>query len=280
MKKNFLLTLLFCLSLFISNGQINTPQASPMCEISQSVGVSNVSITYNRPGVKNRIIFGDLVPYDKMWRTGANKATKVTFSKDVKVGGKDLPAGDYSLFTIPSEKEWTIIFNKELNLWGTGDYKQDKDALRINVPSETLEKSIESFTIDFGSFTPSGAELILSWENTRVVIQITTNAVEEVQKEYTALLESGPDANTYYRGARFFLDNDLDMTLALKWIDLAIKKRPEAFWMLYQKARILVKLENIKEAIKVAEKTIEMAEAADDSYGYDNKAKALIKGLK
>ena len=134
--------------------------------------------------------------------------------------------------------------------------------------------------MDFGSFTSAGAELILSWEKTKVIIPIYTNAIEEVQKEYTALLEAGPDANTYYKGARFFLDNNLDMNLALKWIDLAIEKRPEAFWMSYQKARILVQLDQYKEAIKVAEKVIEMAGSAEDSYGYDSKAEELIKQLK
>ncbi|MDG2344394.1 MAG: DUF2911 domain-containing protein [Flavobacteriales bacterium] len=363
MKKNYILTLFFCSSLFISNAQIKTPQASPTCEISQYVGTSKISITYSRPGVKNRVIFGGLVPFDKVWRTGANKATKISFSQDVKVGGQDLEAGDYSLFTIPSQKEWTIIFNKSLDLWGTGKYSQDMDALRITVPSisnttlapisenvrnaeleeehaKTIDKleaklkvaelkgdanatnkikdeinkikdeieskgesqhslfsntesvfksetfdwlknnHVESFTMDFGSFTSAGAELILSWERTKVVIPIYTNTIEEVQKEYTALLEAGPDANTYYKGARFFLDNNLDMNLALKWIDLAIEKRPEAFWMSYQKAKILIQFDKFSEAIQIAEKVIEMAGSAEDSYGYDEKAEELIKQLK
>ena len=310
MKKNFILTLFFGISLFISNAQIETPKASPTCEISQMVGTSKISITYSRPGVKNRVVFGELVPYNKIWRTGANKATKISFSKDVKIGGKDLAAGDYSLFTIPSQKEWTIIFNKNLELWGTGEYNQDMDALRITVPSfcsemkeevykesnqdikegaikkgvepEVVEESnhVESFTMDFGSFTSAGAELILSWEKTKVSIPIYTNAIEEVQKEYTALLEAGPDANTYYKGARFFLENNLDIELALKWIDLAIEKRPEAFWMSYHKAKILIQLDRDKEAIKIAEKVIEMSRSAENSYGYDEKAEKLIGALK
>jgi len=310
MKKNFILTLFFGISLFISNAQIETPQASPTCEISQMVGTSKISISYSRPGVKNRVVFGELVPYNKIWRTGANKATKISFSKDVKIGGKDLAAGDYSLFTIPSQKEWTIIFNKNLELWGTGEYNQDMDALRITVPSfcsemkeevykesnqdikegtikkgvepEVVEESnhVESFTMDFGSFTSAGAELILSWEKTKVSIPIYTNAIEEVQKEYTALLEAGPDANTYYRGARFFLENNLDIELSLKWIDLAIEKRPEAFWMSYHKAKILIQLDRDKEAIKIAEKVIEMSRSAENSYGYDEKAEKLIGALK
>ena len=280
MKKHFILSLFFFLSLFISNAQIKTPKASPACEISQTVGVSKISITYCRPGVKNRVVFGDLVPYDKIWRTGANKATKISFSQDVKIDGKELTAGDYSLFTIPTEKEWTIIFNKELNLWGTGDYSQDKDALRIKVPSISLENHVESFTIDFNSFNSFGAELSLSWEKTKVNIPIYTNAVEQIQKEYTALLVDGPDANTYYKGARFFLENNLDMELALKWIDLAIEKRPDAFWMSYQKAKILGELGKTKEAISVAKKVVEMAEAAENSYGYEKKGEKLITSLK
>ena len=280
MKKNYIFFILFSLSTVLTNAQVKTPQASPVCTISQAVGTSDISITYSRPGAKKRVIFGNIVPYDKMWRTGANKATKISFSEEVTFAGQKLPAGEYSLFTIPSTSEWEVILNNELNLWGTGEYNEADDVLRVKIPSSSNENHVESLTIDLNTFSSSGADLVLSWEKTKVIIPINTNAIEKIQKEYTTLLEEGPSANTYYKGARFFLENNLDLELALKWINSAIEKRPEAFWMSYQKARILVLMDNSKEAIKVAKEVITMAEAAEDSYGYDKKANDLIKEIK
>lgn len=280
MKKNYIFFILFSLSTVLTNAQVKTPQASPVCTISQAVGTSDISITYSRPGAKNRVIFGNIVPYDKMWRTGANKATKISFSEEVTFAGQKLPAGEYSLFTIPSTSEWEVILNNELNLWGTGEYNEADDVLRVKIPSSSNENHIESLTIDLNTFSSSGADLTISWEKTKIIIPINTNAIEKIQKEYTTLLEEGPSANTYYKGARFFLENNLDLELALKWINSAIEKRPEAFWMSYQKARILVLMNNSKEAIKVAKEVITMAEAAEDSYGYDKKANDLIKEIK
>jgi hypothetical protein len=280
MKKNYIFFILFCLSTLLTNAQVKTPQASPVCTISQAVGTSDISITYSRPGAKNRVIFGNIVPYDKMWRTGANKATKISFSEEVTFAGQKLPAGEYSLFTIPSTNEWEVILNNELNLWGTGEYNEADDVLRVKIPSSSNENHVESLTIDLNTFSSSGADLVISWEKTKVIIPINTNAIEKIQKEYTTLLEEGPSANTYYKGARFFLENNLDLELSLKWINSAIEKRPEAFWMSYQKARILVLMDKNKEAIKVAKEVITMAEAAEDSYGYDKKANDLIKEIK
>ncbi len=280
MKKNYIFFILFSLSTVLTNAQVKTPQASPVCTISQAVGTSDISITYSRPGAKNRAIFGNIVPYDKMWRTGANKATKISFSEEVTFAGQKLPAGEYSLFTIPSTSEWEVILNNELNLWGTGEYNEADDVLRVKIPSSSNENHIESLTIDLNTFSSSGADLTISWEKTKIIIPINTNAIEKIQKEYTTLLEEGPSANTYYKGARFFLENNLDLELALKWINSAIEKRPEAFWMSYQKARILVLMNNSKEAIKVAKEVITMSEAAEDSYGYDKKANDLIKEIK
>ena len=280
MKKNYIFFILFSLSTVLTNAQVKTPQASPVCTISQAVGTSDISITYSRPGAKNRAIFGNIVPYDKMWRTGANKATKISFSEEVTFAGQKLPAGEYSLFTIPSTSEWEVILNNELNLWGTGEYNEADDVLRVKIPSSSNENHVESLTIDLNTFSSSGVDLTISWEKTKVIIPINTNAIEKIQKEYTTLLEEGPSANTYYKGARFFLENNLDLELALKWINSAIEKRPEAFWMSYQKARILVLMNNSKEAIKVAKEVITMAEAAEDSYGYDKKANDLIKEIK
>ena len=153
MKKNYIFLIVFSLSTLLTNAQVKTPQASPVCTVSQAVGTSDISITYSRPGAKNRVIFGNIVPYDKMWRTGANKATKISFSEEVTFAGQKVPAGEYSLFTIPSTNEWEVILNNELNLWGTGEYDEADDVLRVKIPSSSNESHVESLTIDFNTFS-------------------------------------------------------------------------------------------------------------------------------
>ena len=278
MKK---LIILFALALIGSlNAQIKSPQPSPNASISQAVGVSNISIEYSRPGVKGREIFGGLVAYDKIWRTGANKATKITFGENTLFGSEKVKKGTYSLFTIPGKEEWTILLNNDTELWGVGKYDEEKQACQIKVPVTKTTDFTESFTIDFGSFNSFSAEIILSWANTKVTIPVKTMAAKKIEKQYLSLLVDGPSANSYYNGARFFVENDLDMQIALKWINIAINKKDEAFWMHYRKAEILAKLGNDKEALETAKAVMEMAKEADDDYGYTAKSKKLIKEIK
>ena len=161
-KQISLITLLL-LSAFIfdSYGQIELPAPSPTATFSQKVGLTEVSINYSRPSKNGREVFGNLVPYGKLWRTGANMATKLTFSDDVKIGGKDLPAGTYALFTIPGEKEWTIIFNKNINQGGTGNYKESEDALRVTAKSKKISDTIESLFINIEDIKPTSAVIEL-----------------------------------------------------------------------------------------------------------------------
>ena len=278
MKK---LIILFTLALIGNlNAQIKSPQPSPTATISQAVGVSNISIEYSRPGAKGREIFGGLVAYDKMWRTGANKATKITFEENALFGSEKVRKGEYSLFTIPGKEEWTILLNSNTELWGTGKYDEEKQACQIKVPATKTTDFTETFTIEFGSFSSFSAEIILSWANTKVTIPVKTMAAKKIEKQYLDLLVKGPSANSYYNGARFFLENDLDMEIALKWINIAINKKDEAFWMHYRKAEILAKLGNDKEALETAKAVIEMAKEAEDDYGYTAKSKKLIKEIK
>jgi hypothetical protein len=278
MKK---LIILLAFALFGNlNAQIKSPQPSPTATISQAVGVSNISIEYSRPGAKGREIFGGLVAYDKIWRTGANKATKITFGENSLFGDKKVREGEYSLFTIPGKEEWTILLNSDTELWGTGKYDEEKQACQIKVPVTKTIDFTESFTIEFGSFSSFSAEIILSWANTKVIIPVKTMAAKKIEKQYLELLVEGPSANSYYNGARFFIENNLDMEIALKWINVAITKNDEAFWMHYRKAEILSKLGNDKEALETAKTVIEMAKEAEDDYGYTAKSKKLIKEIK
>lgn len=278
MKKILLLSAIFCYS-FIS-AQIKSPQPSPTATITQKVGVSNISVEYSRPGAKGREIFGGLVNYGKMWRTGANKATKITFNENCVFGGAKVKKGSYSLFTIPGDKEWTVVLNKNTELWGVGEYDEENQVCSIVAKAINTKDFTESFTIDFGTFQSFSAIMSLKWANTRIDIKIESLEAKKLEKQYLELLTKGPSANDYYNGAKFFADNTSEYEMALEWINTAIKKRPDAFWMQFHKARILKKMGNNKESILVAEGVIELAKEKKDDYGYIKRSEDLIKSIK
>lgn len=278
MKKILLLSAIFCYS-FIS-AQIKSPQPSPTATITQKVGVSNISVEYSRPGAKEREIFGGLVSYGKMWRTGANKATKITFNENCVFGGAKVKKGSYSLFTIPGEKEWTVVLNKNTELWGVGEYDEKNQVCSIVSKSIETKDFTESFTIDFGTFQSFSAIMSLKWANTKIDIKIESLAAKKLEKQYLELLTKGPSASDYYNGAKFFADNTSEYEMALEWINTAIDKRPDAFWMQFHKARILKKMGNKKESISVAEEVIALAKEKKDDYGYIKRSEDLIKSMK
>ena len=278
MKKTLILSAMFCYG-FIT-AQIKTPQPSPTATITQKVGVSNISVEYSRPGAKGREIFGGLVSYGKMWRTGANKATKITFNENCVFGGAKVKKGSYSLFTIPGEKEWTVVLNKNTELWGVGEYDEENQVCSIVAKAIDTKDFTESFTIDFGTFQSFSAIMSLKWANTKIDIKIESLEAKKIEKQYLELLTKGPSANDYYNGAKFFADNSTEYEMALEWINTAIKKRPDAFWMHFHKARILKKMGNNKESISVAEGVIELAREKKDDYGYIKRSEDLIKSIK
>ena len=278
MKKILLLSTIFCYS-FIS-AQIKSPQPSPTATITQKVGVSNISVEYSRPGAKEREIFGGLVSYGKMWRTGANKATKITFNENCVFGGAKVKKGSYSLFTIPGEKEWTVVLNKNTELWGVGKYDEKNQVCSIVSKAIETKDFTESFTIDFGTFQSFSAIMSLKWANTKIDIKIESLAAKKLEKQYLELLTKGPSASDYYNGAKFFADNTSEYEMALEWINTAIDKRPDAFWMQFHKARILKKMGNKKESISVAEEVIALAKEKKDDYGYIKRSEDLIKSMK
>ncbi len=282
MKTIKLLSLAFATVLaFSANAQIKSPQPSPVAKVEQKVGLTDFTVEYARPGKKDRAIFGELVPFDKMWRTGANASTKVEISDNIKINGAELKAGKYALYTIPGKEEWTIIFHNNLTYWGIGDYKEDEDALRIKVKPTTTTNIVESFTIDFGSFTTTGANLLLSWDNVSVVIPIETDAKAQIEKQIKEVLVDGPSAGSYASGARYYIENDMDNDQALVWITKAIEKRADAFWYVHDKAKLLAKMGNKKEAIAAANKSIEVAKTSKNGdYGYIERNEKLIESLK
>ena len=260
------------------------PDASQHATITQRVGLTDVAIDYSRPNVRGREIFGGLVPYGKVWRTGANSPTKIKFSDAIKIGGQDVAAGEYSFYTIPNKDEWTIILSKNLKLWGAYGYKSDADALRVTVKPSDLANSVESFTIGFDNLKDDSATMALEWDKTRVPVELTTNTVEKVNQEILTALKDPKalEPMFYYRAASFYYDHDKDLAQAAKWVDQAIEKQqPARYFLYYKKAQIEAKLGHKPQAKAAAEKSIELLKAGKnpDETAIRN-SQLLIDGLR
>jgi hypothetical protein len=240
--------------------KIEFPGASQHSVVKQRVGLTDVEVDYSRPNKNGREIFGGLVPYGKLWRTGANAVTKIKFSRPVTLGGKEIPAGEYALFTIPTANEWTIILSKDAKVQSAADYKQENDAARITVTAEPLPETIETFMITLNDVKGASATLDLLWDRTRVPVKLTTDDVEQVSKQLDAAVSAGTalDPRTAYQAAAFYYDNNKDMNQASKWIDQALEKNPDAYFMHYKKAQIQAKLGNKREATASAQKAIDI----------------------
>ncbi|MFA7274425.1 MAG: DUF2911 domain-containing protein [Crocinitomicaceae bacterium] len=276
-------TLFLALTLTISSSvlaQLKTPQPSPTTTLSQAVGLTDFEIIYSRPGTKGRTIFGDLVPFGEVWRTGANSSTKIKFADDVKIGGKDVKAGQYALYTIPGKDEWTVIIYKGLENWGAAGYDITQDVARFTVKPTKLADKYETFTIDFSNFATSSATLNLMWENTKVSFSIETPTEAQIEKQIAEMM-AGPSANSLYGAARYYLEKERELDKAEMWIAKAIEQKPEAFWMVHVQAKIFAKEGKKKEAIAAAEKSMKMAkESKDGDFGYVASNEKLIAEIK
>lgn len=252
----------------IAFAQIKTPQPSPTASFKQAFGLGEISVNYSRPQVKGRVIFGDLVPFDKIWRTGANASVKVTFSDDVSIEGNKLAAGEYALYTIPGKTEWTVIFHKNTQLWGLGapgDYKEENDALRVKVKSQALTSNVESFTISVSDIAANTCKLNIEWEKTKVSVNVSTEIDAKISASIDKALNPKPDAGSYYSAASYYFENDKDLNKASEWIAQAIAGRPDAFWMVHLQAKIYKKLGKKAEAIDAANKSKDIANKAGNA---------------
>lgn len=271
-------------NLFGAEKELEFPAASQHATITQRVGLTDVSIDYSRPDKHGREIFGGLVPYGKVWRTGANQPTKIKFSAAVKIEGKEVPAGEYAFYTLPAENEWTIILSKNTKLWGAYGYKPDADALRVTVKPTALANPVETFTIGFDNLKDDGATIALEWDKTRVPVELTTNTTDTVNAQIGAALKN-PKAlkpGFYYQAASFYYDHDKDLDQAAKWVDQAIAKQdPARYFLYYKKAQIEAKLGHKDAAKAAAEKSIELlkAEKEPDESAIRN-SQLVIDGLR
>ncbi|MCZ4320188.1 DUF2911 domain-containing protein [Aequorivita viscosa] len=265
MKKIILLFSAFLLTVGIQ-AQIQTPQASPFQKIEQKVGLTDVTLEYSRPSMKGRTIFGGLVPYDAIWRTGANASTKITFSDDVEIGGKTVKAGTYAIYTKPAVSSWDVYFYSDANNWGNpSKWDEDKVAAHVSAQAYPMAMNVETFTMSFDELKNDEATLGILWEKTYVGVPIKFNTDKTVTANIEKVL-NGPGANEYYAAAVYYLEAGKDIKQAKAWMDKAMEMNKDPkFYQLRQKALIYAKAGDKKGAIEAAKKSMELAKAAGNT---------------
>ena len=268
MRRTLLITLLvlvIALPAAAQAPQLKLPRPSQKSVLTQTVGLTDVTITYSRPGVKGRKIFGGLVPYGKVWRTGANEATQIAFTDDVSINGQALPKGTYSLHTIPNENEWTLIFNKKADQWGSFTYDEKLDALRVNVkPRAAIEKH-EWMTFEVPELSTDAATFVIAWDNIEVPFTVNTHTVQKVVADANAAVAAAKpdDVNTPLRAATFAFDNGMNAE-ATRWLDASLKAK-ETMSNLWLKARMEAAAGNKAKAVQTGEKALSLKTDKDSA---------------
>ena len=261
MKKILLFTLAITMS-YAVNAQINTPAPSPFSKIEQKVGLTDVTLEYSRPSMRGRTIFGDLVPFGKVWRTGANANTKITFSDDVMIGDKTLKAGSYAIFTIPQADKWEVVFYTETGGGAPNELDMDKVAASVMAEVMPLSMDIQSFTMSFDDVTSSSAVIGILWEKSYVGVKFNVPTDDAVMAAIDKAL-SGPGFGDYYAAASYYFAEGKDISKAKEWIDKAMNmtKSPR-YWQLRQQSLIYAAAGDKKGAIEIAKKSLAAAEEA------------------
>ena len=260
--------------------QIQMPQASPSAKIFQRVGLTDVTVDFSRPSTKGRKIFGELVPYGEVWRTGANGATILTFSTEVNMGGQKVPAGSYALYSIPGKTSWTIILSKNTKLWGAIGYKQEEDQVRFTATPSKTSKNYETFELSFNNLTDNSADLSIKWEQTRVDFKISTEVdpivMADIKKQVIDTKSTNP--SLLYQAANYYFTNNKDNNQAYTWIKQSTDTDPK-YWTVHLRAKIELALGMKTEALESAKKSKSMAmEAKNPDYvGLNDR---LMKSIK
>ena len=281
MKKLKTIAALFLItsgSMITSAQTLKVPAPSPLQTIKQAFALSDITIEYSRPGAKGRVVYGDVVPFGKVWRTGANATTKITFGEDVKVEGNAVAAGTYGIYTVPNKETWEIMLYKDVTLGGNvADYKKENELLRFTVKPTSIANKVETFTMNFTDVTPTNTNIELVWENTRVAFSVTADIDSKIMKNIETALAK--DSRPYFQAAGYYYDNNKDLKTALEWANKATEMNPKAYYMFMLKAKIELKMKNNKAAIATAEKVITLAKEDKDD-AYVNQATKLIAEAK
>lgn len=247
-----------------ASAQLKLPRVSPAASVTQTIGLTDLTVTYSRPGVKNRVIWGELVPYDKPWRTGANEATNFTTTDSIQFSGRPLAPGTYALFTIPGKDGWTVILNSEKELWGAFEYKPEKDILRIPVKPTPSEPQ-EWMEFSFEDLSPGSANLVLRWEKLRlavpIVVDVNAKALASARTAIAGL--KADDWRTPYQAANYCLTNDVALEEGHQWLEKSLAIQ-QTYANVGLQARYLAKHGDKAGAIKTAEKALELAKTSKD----------------
>jgi tetratricopeptide (TPR) repeat protein len=267
----------------IMSAQISKPNLSPRVVSEQQVGMVNVKLDYGQPNRQNREIFGELIPFNKIWRTGANSSTKISFDREVKLADHVIPSGTYGLYSIPEENQWTIIIHKNSSLWGAGGYDPTNDLVRFVVPVTQILEPVETLSIHFEDFDTNGGDMVIAWENSKVVIPLFVDSDEIIFNEIAEKTSSKNEtisAQTYFDAAQFYYLKKTKLDTAMLWFDKAIEMKPNAYWYIYYKAELAYHMENFSLAKENAEKCLASAESSPSTdYGYIAKSKLLLKQI-
>jgi Protein of unknown function (DUF2911) len=275
--KRSLLTIALAVTYLFSTAQVKMPQPSPVQTVKQDFGMGNIELSYSRPSAKDRKVFGDLVPFNKLWRTGANGATIIKFNDPVEIKGKKVDTGSYALYTIPGADKWEIILNKGVKNWGIDGYNEAEDVVRISVEPSKATNMTETFTMQFTDLKPESLSLQILWDKTLVNIPITTNIKDRLRTQIESALQS--DKKPYWQAAQFYNEYDKNSAKALDNTTKAIEQNPKAFWMWLYKAKIQKEMGDKAGAMVSAKKSLELAtEQKNDDYIKMNEE--LIKKLK
>ena len=262
MKNLFITVIAACSVLFANAQSLKTPQSSTTQTIKQNFGLSSIELTYSRPGIKGRKVFGSLVPFETVWRTGANTANNLTFADTVFINGIKIKPGSYGLVSIPHEKSWTLIVTKQLNVTSPEAYKKDQDVVRVEAKTKAMAESMETFTMQFANVKNGSCELQIMWDKTAVSLPITANTEDAMKAQIAQLLSK--DNRPFYNSAMYYMSNDLDLNQALAWFDKAVELEPNLLRNHYQRANLLVKMGKKEEAKTAAKKGIALAKVQKD----------------
>jgi hypothetical protein len=281
--KIYFILLFTILSSISLTAQIAKPNLSPTKVSKQKVGLANVTLEFGQPNKQGRKIFGSLIPYNKLWRTGANASTKITTDKEILIANHIIPAGTYALYSIPNKKKWTIIIHKKNNLWGSAGYTKKNDLIRFTIPVKKMKDTKETLDISFENYTIDGADLILTWENTKIIIPVIVDSDAIIQEQInTKIINSKKvaTAQTYFDAAQYYYLKNKELNTAFKWFNKAEKLRPVAFWYTYYKAELAHKLGKKNIAKQSAIRCLNAAKKSKSSdYGYISKCSLLLKSL-
>lgn len=263
--KRIFLALTATALMYTAQAQLKTPAPSPAQTVKQEFALSSIELSYSRPGIKSRKLYTDIAPAGKVWRTGANGATTLTFGEEVTIGGVKVPAGKYGLLSIPDKKSWILIISKQTDVTSPAAYKAEMDVVRIPVAVTKSKSAVETFTIQFANVKSTSLDIQLLWDKSMVSLPVTVDIDSKIMTSIDAAMKT--DKPPYFQAAMYYMDNGKDLNQALTWFNKAVEQQPDAFWVQHQWANCLAKLGKKTEAIAAANRSKELAQKAkNDDY--------------